>query len=90
MYNRTLGAAVDCLDPANVADANCGSDGSGSVDWGTLISQGLTDLTQLVSPGTPTATRTYTPTSTAFGSLFSNPLVLIGGIALVYALSRRR
>lgn len=71
-----------------------GDDGSG-IDVNELISEGLTDVTQLLSPGTPSPRPVYTPVTTAIGAStsafsLSNPAVLLGlGVAAALLLKRR-
>lgn len=65
-----------------------------AIDWNTLLAQGLNDVTQLFSPGTPSPIPVYTPTSTVFArpSAFSlnNPLVLAGLAVGAVLLLRKR
>ena len=73
------GITIDCNDPANANVVDCveGGGAGGGIDLTQLISQGLTDVTQLLRPGTPSPVRVYTPTSTAATSLFANPIAAI-------------
>ena len=91
MYPRALGQSIDCSLPENAIWPECGGGAVGSgPNWTSLISQGLTDVTQLISPGTPSPVRVYTPSSTATASVLSNPLFLIAGVAAVVLLMKRR
>lgn len=81
MYGRPLGSTADCSDPINaIANADCSytSPSPGAIDWNTVIQQGLTDVTQLLHPGTPSPVPVYTPGVTATRSIFSSPAVWIG------------
>lgn len=89
---RHLGQSVDCLDPANAANADCGSSSGSGFDLNNLINTVLNDITQIVKPGTPQLRPLYTPTSTAAGSLFNNPtfLLLGAGVVAILLMGKRR
>lgn len=84
---------VDCTDPTEVGNAACGaSDGSNSgIDWTQVITTGEQVIGQVVKPGItfPTRYPTYLPTSSAFSSLQSNPLLLLALVGGAIYLAKR-
>lgn len=63
-------------------------DGSGGIDWTSVITTGEQVVGQVINHGVPIPTRypVYTATSTAISSAM--PLLLVGGVVLL--LMRRR
>lgn len=84
-----LGQTVDCSDPAQIANAECGAGNDNAIDWNTLLQQGLTDVTQIFRPGTPSPVRTYLPAQPASAALTS-PFFYIALLGGAYLLMKRR
>ena len=95
MYPRALGQSwtnpADCDPTLEDCSGTGGGGSSGSgLNWQQLISQGMTDVTQVVAPGTPSPVRLYTPSSTAAANVTSSPMLLLLGLAAVVLLAKGR
>lgn len=82
-----IDSGIPGFTPEEGAPSGAASSPSGSIDWNALIGQGITDVTQLLAPGTPSPVPIYLPSQPASAAL-SSPLVYVALAVVFYALSR--